>query len=101
MAKARLLDLRNQHKHLIVFFFFQAEDGIRDVAVTGVQTCALPILATADDQAWTHLLGHQPRSSHEMLRSSAYGVVSGADPVRGRGRAGRLPPRPGDRKSVV
>src|SRR2546429_6548087 len=27
-----------------VFFFFQAEDGIRDVAVTGVQTCALPIL---------------------------------------------------------
>src|SRR3989449_7694302 len=26
------------------FFFFQAEGGIRDVAVTGVQTCALPIL---------------------------------------------------------
>src|SRR2546422_7400003 len=29
------------------FFFFQAEDGIRDVAVTGVQTCALPILLIA------------------------------------------------------
>src|SRR2546429_2135862 len=29
----------------VLFFFFQAEDGIRDVAVTGVQTCALPILA--------------------------------------------------------
>src|SRR2546429_387329 len=28
---------------MILFFFFQAEDGIRDVAVTGVQTCALPI----------------------------------------------------------
>src|SRR2546429_4331566 len=27
----------------LVDFFFQAEDGIRDVAVTGVQTCALPI----------------------------------------------------------
>src|SRR5687768_16081576 len=27
-----------------LLFFFQAEDGIRDVAVTGVQTCALPIL---------------------------------------------------------
>src|SRR5207245_6280050 len=26
------------------FFFFQAEDGIRDATVTGVQTCALPIL---------------------------------------------------------
>src|SRR5947209_15680264 len=25
------------------FFFFQAEDGIRDIGVTGVQTCALPI----------------------------------------------------------
>src|SRR5256885_3402692 len=28
---------------LVVFFFFQAEDGIRDYKVTGVQTCALPI----------------------------------------------------------
>src|SRR2546422_552394 len=28
---------------VFLFFFFQAEDGIRDVAVTGVQTCALPI----------------------------------------------------------
>src|SRR2546430_4111468 len=27
----------------VVFFFFQAEDGIRDLTVTGVQTCALPI----------------------------------------------------------
>src|SRR5437762_13500130 len=29
---------------LFFFFFFQAEDGIRDTSVTGVQTCALPIL---------------------------------------------------------
>src|SRR6266567_4948176 len=29
----------------VVFFFFQAEDGIRDLTVTGVQTCALPILS--------------------------------------------------------
>src|SRR5438445_13765419 len=28
-----------------MFFFFQAEDGIRDIGVTGVQTCALPISA--------------------------------------------------------
>src|SRR5256885_7894809 len=28
---------------LLFFFFFQAEDGIRDYKVTGVQTCALPI----------------------------------------------------------
>src|SRR2546429_3859231 len=37
---------------LLSYFFLQAEDGIRDVAVTGVQTCALPILipAHAKDQ---------------------------------------------------
>src|SRR2546429_4508439 len=33
---------------IVVFFFFQAEDGIRDVAVTGVQTCALPIFLVKD-----------------------------------------------------
>src|SRR2546422_5431203 len=32
-----------EEREMPVFFFFQAEDGIRDVAVTGVQTCALPI----------------------------------------------------------
>src|SRR5699024_3558462 len=31
-------------RHVSLFFFFQAEDGIRDRNVTGVQTCALPIL---------------------------------------------------------
>src|SRR2546430_3009357 len=30
------------------FFFFQAEDGIRDLTVTGVQTCALPIFPEGD-----------------------------------------------------
>src|SRR5256886_11324087 len=32
---------------MLRFFFFQAEDGIRDLTVTGVQTCALPISSTA------------------------------------------------------
>ena len=32
----------------VFFFFFQAEDGIRDYKVTGVQTCALPILYYKD-----------------------------------------------------
>src|SRR2546422_2568943 len=40
--------------HCVSFFFFQAEDGIRDVAVTGVQTCALPISP-----------GHQPCTETE------------------------------------
>src|SRR5438093_13487051 len=34
-----------QPLYVIFFFFFQAEDGIRDWSVTGVQTCALPISA--------------------------------------------------------
>src|SRR2546422_4818430 len=42
----------------MLFFFFQAEDGIRDVAVTGVQTCALPI------SAWD-----MPSSSRASLRN--------------------------------
>src|SRR5256885_11976405 len=37
-----LIKLRG-YVHVCVFFFFQAEDGIRDYKVTGVQTCALPI----------------------------------------------------------
>src|SRR5206468_8553397 len=37
-----------------LFFFFQAEDGIRDLIVTGVQTCALPISA----HGFHHLVAH-------------------------------------------
>src|SRR2546430_14989994 len=35
------------------FFFFQAEDGIRDLTVTGVQTCALPILSDSAVLGWS------------------------------------------------
>src|SRR3712207_7889607 len=34
------------------FFFFQAEDGIRDIGVTGVQTCALPISLDLEERDW-------------------------------------------------
>src|SRR2546430_5005845 len=36
------------HERNLSFFFFQAEDGIRDLTVTGVQTCALPICESVD-----------------------------------------------------
>src|SRR3989449_588523 len=44
---------------LSLFFFFQAEDGIRDVAVTGVQTCALPI--------WMHVAHRVQQFVHLAL----------------------------------
>src|SRR2546422_6310741 len=40
------------------FFFFQAEDGIRDVAVTGVQTCALPIWVLRLEQPLGEIVPH-------------------------------------------
>src|SRR5256886_8064181 len=44
-AGQRRFELRTR----VCRFFFQAEDGIRDLTVTGVQTCALPILLDAAD----------------------------------------------------
>src|ERR1035437_760216 len=40
---SRVCELDFQCALPLIFFFFQAEDGIRDIGVTGVQTCALPI----------------------------------------------------------
>src|SRR6516165_2860455 len=59
------------------FFFFQAEDGIRDLTVTGVQTCALPI-------------------SSER-RTNSTGVFSPRDPP-GPGPAGAAPRRSEERR---
>src|SRR2546430_11122585 len=39
-------------RRICLFFFFQAEDGIRDLTVTGVQTCALPILESPCRRLW-------------------------------------------------
>src|SRR3989449_4182593 len=45
----------NASPPFVEFFFFQAEDGIRDVAVTGVQTCALPIFSPPTHRSrWSH-----------------------------------------------
>src|SRR5205823_6858174 len=41
-----------------LFFFFQAEDGIRDKLVTGVQTCALPISTNDEKDVW--FIGFSP-----------------------------------------
>src|SRR5437879_10936110 len=56
----------------LFFFFFQAEDGIRDTSVTGVQTCALPISRFPIKQAsiavvLSGLEGLQNRGEEEMM----------------------------------
>src|SRR5688572_33097710 len=57
-----------------MFFFFQAEDGIRDLTVTGVQTCALPIsriLLNSSSRSWAHrkfLLAYRER---QMMKAAA------------------------------
>src|SRR2546430_12662323 len=50
---------------MFFFFFFQAEDGIRDLTVTGVQTCALPILALLKNRNW------KSRPPHELSSLAA------------------------------
>src|SRR2546430_4474671 len=56
------------------FFFFQAEDGIRDLTVTGVQTCALPISITLRTSTgrWVSLMRRG-----DMLYGVALDQVSG------------------------
>src|SRR2546429_3956769 len=65
-----LSDMMCEYRYL--FFFFQAEDGIRDVAVTGVQTCALPIsLSTGLPRVVVHSLRlHEPSRT---LRAGTHG----------------------------
>src|SRR2546422_7864164 len=66
---------------LLFFFFFQAEDGIRDVAVTGVQTCALPIFRfLLLESASSRLTGSK------RLQNFAQGLTANPRrPVRGKG----------------
>src|SRR5215203_6490178 len=51
------------------FFFFQAEDGIRDIGVTGVQTCALPISGRADADPRGRRAGDRIRGRDEWIRA--------------------------------
>src|SRR5947208_12460500 len=75
-----------------MFFFFQAEDGIRDDLVTGVQTCALPISICGIATEHGHprlrrVLESRPfsiRKSNRDRRRAGYGVATGT------GRASRL-----------
>src|SRR2546422_8056954 len=70
------------------FFFFQAEDGIRDVAVTGVQTCALPICAGSIAARPPRPPGCSPRAARRRWRS-APGTPDRSERARRRSRRDR------------
>src|SRR5690349_25168259 len=53
-----------------VFFFFQAEDGIRDLYVTGVQTCALPISPGGATRSPRTRVGRQVAGSYRATSTS-------------------------------
>src|SRR5256885_8941981 len=86
-----------------MFFFFQAEDGIRDYKVTGVQTCALPICSHQRRLAFERGAMH---AAHELGVVEFGRAMLGAAVVPQHGVAG-LPAVPIDearlldRKSVV
>src|SRR2546427_2765981 len=66
----------NSSSCLLTFFFFQAEDGIRDLTVTGVQTCALPIWRPAAGSREPRVrrdpaAGRRPRSALQPVQAWA------------------------------
>src|SRR5256886_8407895 len=82
-----------------IFFFFQAEDGIRDLTVTGVQTCALPISATEPFPWFCDL---EPQLAARVWAHRSREFPGSADPAAATTYASaRLDWRRLDRKSVV
>src|SRR3712207_7792868 len=70
---------------MISFFFFQAEDGIRDIGVTGVQTCALPIFGARLPLAGYQLAHAEARVGlHGVGDLRADGLPHASDPLHDR-----------------
>src|SRR5689334_24703016 len=67
------------------FFFFQAEDGIRDGTVTGVQTCALPICFVAERDTWlgTIPIGYGDGYRRDLTNNAEVVVAGRRVPVVG------------------
>src|SRR6478752_8718567 len=77
---------------IVFFFFFQAEDGIRDVAVTGVQTCALPIYAPAVE--WPNPSDRVTRSGNRAACTTLPGPAEACPPSRSRRGSVAVPTSP-------
>src|SRR3712207_7804049 len=80
-----------------MFFFFQAEDGIRDIGVTGVQTCALPIFPAVPLHSWLlDVYVSSPTSTNVVLsgvlpKLGTYGLIKIAIPLLPQGVEPFLP----------
>src|SRR5476651_2787066 len=61
------------------FFFFQAEDGIRDIGVTGVQTCALPISSSGGICAFTAAWERPDMFSKVLSHVGSFTNIRGGD----------------------
>src|SRR2546430_13178083 len=92
---------KNSMMSSALFFFFQAEDGIRDLTVTGVQTCALPICRNGArdfrrrpqqvvDEGIHRSFHRAPGTGAPLARHAVTGLAVLADDLPG-----------ADRKSVV
>src|SRR2546430_12607605 len=81
------------------FFFFQAEDGIRDLTVTGVQTCALPIYSQPPTGGPAR---ERVRPTGRLMAGREVGpVVMPTPPPRATGATAPLPPSPQARDGGV
>src|SRR5688572_32941616 len=80
-------------------FYFQAEDGIRDLTVTGVQTCALPIFAAGLSLNCSHIVTPSSTASTPIARK--LGGVNGSRPNRLRTEIGRASCREREEITVV
>src|SRR5437016_9901550 len=98
---------------LMFFFFFQAEDGIRDWSVTGVQTCALPIslggIIKSFEEMFTRVLGrsdqadafkHHLRRKWQRLVRDAHDYDAALWAHAFRGIAGCIPRITGSEKHI-
>src|SRR6266496_5059055 len=77
---------------MFFFFFFQAEDGIRDLYVTGVQTCALPISASggpARTQRASPYLGRSGQVRFAQLARLGHGSIASSPLLVAVGSPGR------------